>query len=56
MATWDESKRRINLAKHGVDFAILERFDWSTASLREDETESYGERREVATGFIELTL
>ena len=25
---WDETKRRSNLAKHGLDFRDFERFDW----------------------------
>jgi hypothetical protein len=28
---WDEPKRRINLARHGLDLADAELFDWDTA-------------------------
>lgn len=28
---WDEPKRRINLARHGLDLADAESFDWDTA-------------------------
>jgi len=56
MTTWDEAKRRRNLAKHGVDLAIAERFDFETAVIREDDSERYGEQREVATGRIDDTL
>ena len=53
MTTWDEAKRRRNLAKHGVDLAIAERFDFDTAVIREDVSEAYGERREIAIGWID---
>jgi uncharacterized protein len=53
---WDEAKRRRNLSKHGVDFAIAERFDFVTAVIEEDDTEAYGEQRQVATGRIGDTL
>src|SRR5438876_790764 len=53
MTTWDEPKRRRNLAKHGVDLAIAERFDFDTAVIREDVSEAYGERREIAIGWID---
>jgi uncharacterized DUF497 family protein len=56
MTTWDEAKRRRNLAKHGVDFAIAERFDFETAVIREDDSERYGERREIAVGWIDDAL
>ena len=52
MTTWDEAKRRSNLAKHGVDFRDLAEFDWDNAVLEEDDSEAYGERRERATGLI----
>lgn len=28
---WDEKDRQANLKKHGIDFALIEAFDWSTA-------------------------
>ena len=56
MTTWDEAKRRSNLAKHGVDFAIAERFDFHTAWIREDASEAYGERRDIAVGWIDDAL
>ena len=30
---WDEADRQANLKKHGVDFALVEGFDWSTARI-----------------------
>lgn len=56
MTTWDDSKRRSNLAKHGVDLAIAERFDFVTAIIVEDESDAYGEQREVAIGWIDDAL
>jgi uncharacterized DUF497 family protein len=56
VATWDEAKRRRNLAKHGVDLAIADRFDFLTAMIREDDSEAYGERREIAVGWIDDAL
>ncbi len=56
MTTWNEAKRRRNLAKHGVDLAIGERFDFVTAIIIEDDSEAYGERRDVAIGWIDDAL
>ena len=56
MTTWDEAKRRSNLAKHGVDLALAERFNWEYAIFEEDDSEVYGEQREIATGPIGTTL
>ena len=53
---WDESKRRANKAKHGVDFAEAYRFEWPTAVIRVDDREDYGELRELALGFIGVRL
>ncbi len=56
MTTWDEAKRRRNLAKHGVDFVIAERFDFHTAWIREDVSQAYGEQRDIAVGWIDNAL
>lgn len=56
MTTWDETKRRRNLAKHGVELAIASRFDFLTAWIREDDSEAYGERRDIAVGWIDDAL
>ena len=47
---WDDAKRASNLAKHGVDFADVARFDFAGA-VGEIEERS-GEIRRVATGYI----
>lgn len=49
---WDEAKRASNLAKHGIDFAEAEGFDWSVASVRADLRADYGETRLVAMAPI----
>ena len=56
MTTWDEAKRRRNLQKHGVDLAIAERFDFVTAVIQEDDSETYGEQRQIAIGRIDDAL
>ena len=56
MWDWDEAKRRANLAKHGVDFADIERFDWGSASFDTDDRHDYGERRIVSAGHIDGRL
>jgi uncharacterized DUF497 family protein len=56
MYEWDEAKRRENLRKHGVDFAIVEAFDWERAIQFEDLRERYFERRWVAFGPIGAKL
>jgi hypothetical protein len=53
---WDEAKRRANLARHGVDFAAMERFDWSGAVIRQDRRRDYGEVRLRAMGLIDGRL
>ncbi len=45
MISWDESKRRINLRKHGIDIAELESAFDSRMITVEDDRENYGELR-----------
>jgi uncharacterized DUF497 family protein len=49
---WDEAKRAANLAKHGVDFAAVAAFEWSTAALRFDVRRDYGEVRFRMLGMV----
>ena len=42
---WDENKRRINLEKHGEDFADVVLLDWTSAIIRQDDRQDYGEVR-----------
>jgi uncharacterized DUF497 family protein len=51
--TWDETKRRANLAKHGIDFRDAARiFDGPLVTV-EDTRERYDEPRYVALGLLE---
>ena len=47
---WDEGKAASNIAKHGVPFAIVREFDWTTAEVEIDDRFDYGEERLVAYG------
>lgn len=50
---WDETKRQVNLAKHGVDFVrALRIFDGTTLETS-DLRRTYGEDRIIATGVVE---
>jgi len=49
---WDERKRISNLRKHGVDFAIVQNFDFETALVLRDNRKNYGEERYRAYGTI----
>ncbi len=42
---WDEAKRRINLAKHGLDFEVVAGLDWQSAVIRPGLRFQYGEDR-----------
>jgi uncharacterized protein len=52
MWDWDEAKRQTNRARHGVDFALAEEFDWSSARTEPDFRHDYGEDRFEAVGLI----
>jgi uncharacterized protein len=51
MFSWDDAKRRINLRRHGIDFADAERIFPGFTLTAEDTREPYGERR-----FLTLAL
>ena len=51
---WDEAKRRFNLAKHEVNFAVMDAFEWETAQIEPDDYAD--ESRWIARGFIGLHL
>ena len=53
---WDEAKRRLNIAKHRMDFVRVRDFEWDSALIAIDDREDYGELREVALGFIGVRL
>lgn len=45
---WNETKRLANLAKHGLDFADLDEFDWNGPVIFQDIRNDYGEVRFMA--------
>jgi uncharacterized DUF497 family protein len=49
---WDEDKRRANLAKHKLDLAAVEDFDFGSAIIDVDDRFDYGETRYQALGSI----
>jgi uncharacterized protein len=52
MPDWDEKKRSANIRKHGYDFLGCEAiFDGPTWTY-EDKSESYGEQRLCAVGWL----
>lgn len=56
MFSWDEKKRKANLAKHGIDFRDAGKiFDGPLVTV-EDAREDYGERRYVALGLLEAIV
>ena len=56
MFTWDETKRRFNLARHGIDFRDASQiFDGPMVTV-EDTRERYGEPRYVALGLLEAVV
>jgi uncharacterized DUF497 family protein len=50
---WDESKRKLNLAKHGIDFRDAQSIFEGPLVTAEDSREDYGETRYVALGLLE---
>jgi uncharacterized DUF497 family protein len=53
MFVWDEAKRRLNLRKHGIDFADAEKIFQGVTFTAEDTREDYGERRFLTLGLLE---
>ncbi len=56
MYEWDEAKRQANLRKHGVDFSLVDRFEWEYSISTEDKSERHGEQRMISIGPIGLRL
>ena len=50
--TWTESKRRSNLAKHGLDFADAKKVFAGPMVLFEDRRTDYGEQRMIGIGLL----
>lgn len=56
MFEWDETKRKLNLAKHGIDFRDAPLiFDGPLVTV-EDDRAAYGERRFIALGLLEAVV
>ena len=53
MFAWDETKRRANLKKHGIDFFDAEKIFSGITLTAEDTREAYGERRSLTLGLLE---
>ena len=53
---WKVNKRRINLAKHGIDFTVIRSFNWDTAIEIVDDRTDYGETRINAISFLRERL
>jgi uncharacterized protein len=49
---WDETKRRINLQQHGIDFADVPALFAGEMVVLEDDRYEYGERRFLAFGLL----
>ncbi len=50
--TWDDVKRRSNLAKHRLDFADAKKVFAGATFTIEDEWLDYGEQRFITTGLL----
>ena len=50
--TWQESKRKTNLKKHGFDFADAEQVFKGPTFTAEDTRDYHGEQRFNSTGFL----
>jgi uncharacterized protein len=53
---WDAVKAAVNKEKHGIVFERIADFDFDTAPVTIDDRFSYFETREVALGFIGVSL
>ena len=50
--TWDESKRKINLKKHGMDFIDAKDVFLGATFTFEDDRFTYGEQRFITLGLL----
>lgn len=53
---WDETKRAMNLAKHGLDFADAHKVFDGAIVLFEDNRFDYAEQRMVAIGLLDIAV
>jgi uncharacterized DUF497 family protein len=52
MFSWDEAKRRLNIRKHGIDFADVDKVFRGFTLTAEDDREAYGEARYPTLGLL----
>ena len=52
MLTWDETKRKLNIKNHGLDFAGCDAIWDHFTVMREDIRQDYGEARLVCFGLL----
>ncbi len=50
---WNEAKNRLNIAKHGIDFADVPRMFERSALVRRDDRREYDEERWIALGDLD---
>ena len=51
---WDETKRRINLDQHKLDFKDMHQFEWDAAIVQP--SDRYSEPRWIAYGYFDADL
>jgi len=49
---WHEEKNRMNIQKHGIDFADAHEIFESTMLINQDSRINYGENRFIGVGYI----
>ena len=49
---WDETKRKANIVKHGIDFLDVPEMFTSLMLVGPDTRKDYGETRKIGFGFI----
>ena len=54
--SWDEAKRKANIAKQGLDFADASRVFESPMVLFEDDRQAYSEQRMIGIGLLESLI
>ena len=48
---WDEANRDRHLAKHGIDFALAARIDWTNIKKAPDRRQVYPDNRFIALAY-----
>ncbi len=54
--TWGETKRRANIAKHGIDFADAEKVFAGPMVLFEDDRTDYSKQRMIGIGLLDYLV